>query len=147
MADQIDPTAVSPEEFAGLVKNATDEQIEEVIHAVGTRPTLDRIFDGFQERFNPDKAQGVEAEVQFTVKDGGEEFPHVVAVKDQTCQTRSGASDNPKTTITTDLISFVKLVTGNAQGVQLFMTGKLKVSGDLMFSQRVMTLFDPPKAP
>lgn len=146
MADQIDPTAVSPEEFAGLVKNATDDQIADVIHAVGTGPTLDRIFDGFQERFNPNKAEGVDAEVQFVVKDDSDEFPYVVAVKDRTCQTRSGESDNPKTTITTDLVSFVKLVTGNAQGVQLFMTGKLKVSGDLMFSQRVMTLFDPPKA-
>ncbi len=84
--------------------------------------------------------------MQFVVKDDGEDFPYIVAVKDKTCQTRSGTSDNPKTTITTDLVSFTKLVTGNAQGVQLFMTGKLKVSGDLMFSQRVMTLFDPPKA-
>jgi putative sterol carrier protein len=41
----------------------------------------------------------------------------------------------------------VKLVTNNAQGVQLFMTGKLKVGGDLMFSQRIMTFFQPPKAP
>ncbi|MDQ3878209.1 MAG: acyl-CoA synthase, partial [Actinomycetota bacterium] len=61
MADQMDPTAVSPEEFAGLVKSATDEQIAEVIHAVGTGATLDRIFEGFQERFNPEKAEGVDA--------------------------------------------------------------------------------------
>jgi hypothetical protein len=33
-----------------------------------------------------------------------------------------------------------------AQGPQLFMAGKLKVSGDLMFSTRIMSFFDQPKA-
>jgi putative sterol carrier protein len=48
--------------------------------------------------------------------------------------------------LTADLVPFVKLVTGEAQGPALFMSGKLKVSGDLMFSTRIMTFFDQPKA-
>lgn len=137
---------ISPEEFAGLVANATDEQIEEVIHGVGTKETLKRIFDNFPERFQPDKAQGVDAEIQFVVTDKGEEFPHVVTVRNGSCTTEEKKADDPKVTLTTDLVSFVKLITGQAQGVQLFMTGKLKVSGDLMFSQRIMTFFEPAKA-
>ena len=113
---------------------------------MGTKDTLNRIFDNFPERFQPAKAQGVDAEIQFVVTDQGEEFPHVVTVKDGTCTTEEKAATDPKVTLTTDLLSFVKLITGQAQGVQLFMTGKLKVSGDLMFSQRIMTFFEPAKA-
>jgi putative sterol carrier protein len=137
---------ISPEQFTELVANATDDQIEEAIHAVGTKETLNRIFDNFPERFQPDKAQGVDAEIQFVVTDQGEEYPHVVTVKDGTCTTEERPATDPKVTLTTDLLSFVKLITGQAQGVQLFMTGKLKVSGDLMFSQRIMTFFEPAKA-
>jgi putative sterol carrier protein len=140
------PDQVTPEEFAALVANATDEQIEEVIHAVGTKETLNRIFHNFPERFVPEKAQGVDAEIQFVVTDAGEEFPYLVTVRNGTCTTEDKRAEEPKVTLTTDLVSFVKLITGQAQGVQLFMTGKLKVSGDLMFSQRIMTFFEPAKA-
>ena len=40
-----------------------------------------------------------------------------------------------------DLVTFVRLIMGQAQGPQLFMTGKLKVAGDLMFAQRVSAFF------
>lgn len=147
MSDQgFSPDQVTAEEFAGLVANATDEQIVEVIHSVGTKETLNRIFDNFPERFVPEKAQGVDAEIQFVVTDEGEEHPHLVTVRNGTCTTEEKRADDPKVTLTTDLVSFVKLITGQAQGVQLFMTGKLKVSGDLMFSQRIMTFFEPAKA-
>ena len=140
------PDQVTAEEFAGLVANASDEQIEEVIRGVGTKETLNRIFDNFPERFVPEKAQGVDAEIQFVVTDQGEEFPHLVTVRDGACTTEEKRADDPKVTLTTDLVSFARLITGQAQGVQLFMTGKLKVSGDLMFSQRIMTFFEPAKA-
>jgi putative sterol carrier protein len=48
--------------------------------------------------------------------------------------------------LTSGLVPFIKLVTGEAQGPQLFMAGKLKVSGDLMFSTRIMSFFDQPNA-
>jgi putative sterol carrier protein len=37
-------------------------------------------------------------------------------------------------------------VTGQADGTRLFMTGKLKFSGDMMFAMRVNAFFEPPKA-
>jgi putative sterol carrier protein len=48
-------------------------------------------------------------------------------------------------TLTTDVLSFVKLTAGKAKGPQLFMTGKLKISGDLMFATRIMDFFEVPQ--
>ncbi|MDP9343625.1 MAG: SCP2 sterol-binding domain-containing protein [Actinomycetota bacterium] len=145
-SDAIDPNAISAEQFAQMVAGAGDEDIERVIHQVGTTPTLDRIFKGFEERFVPDRAGGVDADIQWVVRDAGEEHPYVVGVHDGTCTARSGKADAPKVTFTLDLVPFVRLVTGQADGMKLFMTGKLKLIGDMMFATRVNGFFEPPKA-
>jgi putative sterol carrier protein len=142
----LDPAQVTPEEFAGLVANANDEQIAEVVRATGTETVLDRIFEGMKERFQPDKAQGVDAVIQFVVTDDSDEHAYAVKISNGTCEIDKGRADSPKVTLTTDIVSFSKLVAGQVQGPQLFMSGKLKVSGDLMFSARIMNFFDQPQA-
>ncbi|HEX9313023.1 MAG TPA: SCP2 sterol-binding domain-containing protein [Actinomycetota bacterium] len=145
-AAALDPQDITPEQFAQMVAGASDDQIEEAIRTVGTERTLDRIFQGFEERFQPDKAQGVEADIQFVVTNQGAEHPYAVSIKDGTCTATRGSADSPKVTLTLGLVPFARMVTGQANGMQLFMTGKLKVSGDLMFAPRIMNFFEPPKA-
>jgi putative sterol carrier protein len=141
---QVDPSNITPEQFAEMVRGASDEEIGSTIRAAGSEAVLDRIFEGMEQRFLPEKAQGVDAVVQFVITDEGTEHPYALKVSDGTCDVSKGKADSPKTTITTDVVSFAKLIGGAAQGPQLFMTGKLKVAGDLMFSQRVMLFFDRP---
>ena len=141
-----DVTQVTPEQFAELVGQATDEEIAQVVRAVGVDATLDRIFQGFEERFRPEKAQGVSAVVQFVITDDGSEHAHRVSIDNGTCSAEPGRTDNAKTTLTTDVVSFCKLIAGKEDGTQLFMAGKLRVGGDLMFATRIMTFFDRPGA-
>lgn len=143
---QVDPSNITPEQFAQLVRGASDDEIGSTIRSAGTEQVLDKIFDGMQQRFLPDKAQGVDAVILFVITDDGTEHPYALRVADGTCEIDKTKPDGPKTTITTDVVSFAKLVAGAAEGPQLFMTGKLRVAGDLMFSQRVMTFFERPKA-
>lgn len=148
-AEEIDitPESITPEQFAQLVAAAeNDQQIVDAIHAAGTEVVLNRIFEGFEQRFVPEKAQGVEADIVFLIDDGGTEHPFTVSISNGTCNTKNEAATDPKTTLKTDLVSFVKLITGVAEGVQLFMGGKLRITGDLMFAQRLMTFFDAPRS-
>jgi putative sterol carrier protein len=48
--------------------------------------------------------------------------------------------------LTLGLVPFVRLLTGQSDGMKLFMTGKLKVDGDLLFAARVPGFFDPVQA-
>jgi putative sterol carrier protein len=41
---------------------------------------------------------------------------------------------------------FLRLVTGNASGPMMFMSGKLKIEGDLMFSAQIQSMFAIPGA-
>jgi putative sterol carrier protein len=145
-SNELNIAEVTPEEFAALVAQASDDQIADVIHSVGTKEVLDRVFQGMGERFLPEKAEGIEATAQFTITDQGAEFPYTIKIADGSCTVSEGPADSPKVTITTDVVSFANMIAGQAEGTQLFMTGKLRAAGDLMFATRMMTFFDRPKA-
>ena len=52
----------------------------------------------------------------------------------------------PRVTLRIGPVDFLKLVSGNANGPMLFMSGKLKIEGDLMFAATMTSLFRIPKA-
>jgi putative sterol carrier protein len=138
---EIDLGGLSEEQIAEALKGATDEQILEGFRAVGVKDALDRTFNTMQEHFLPEKAEGVSADVQWVVTDQGQEFPYVASIADGKCTITADKAASPRVSLTMDLITFVRLIMGQAQGPQLFMTGKLKVAGDLMFAQRVSGFF------
>ena len=43
-------------------------------------------------------------------------------------------------------VHFLKLVSGHASGPTMFMTGKLKLEGDVMLASRLTSMFHIPKA-
>ena len=146
MSEQPDLSHITPEQFAQLVAGADDELIVRTVRETGTRATLDRIFEGMGERFVPERAAGVDARVQFSVTDQGEEHPYALTIRDGTCQVERGPVEDPRVTLTTDLLSFVKLTAGKSGGPSLFLTGKLKIRGDLGFAPRIMGFFEIPNA-
>jgi putative sterol carrier protein len=143
MTEPVDISSIdiTPEQFAELVRSASDDQIETGIRAAGIETVLDRIFQGMQERFVAEKAADVTTDIQWVVTDQGNEYPYQVAVKNGTCAASRGRAESPRVTLTTGLVPFLRLISGQENGVQLFMRGALKVGGDLLFSQRVQTFF------
>lgn len=146
MSDEVQLTEVTPEQFALFVSQASDDDIAATMRAAGTERVLDRIFAGMKERFVAEKAQDVDAQIQWVITDEGNEHGFVTTIRDRRCEVEKQRIDRPTVALTTDLVSFAKLITGRAQGPQLFMAGKLKVAGDLMFSQRITSFFETPKA-
>ena len=102
---------------------------------------LDEIFQDMEQSFQPDKATGVDANIQWQIKDGDEEKPYTVTIKDGTFSWQEGTADSPAVTLSTDRESFVALMTGKAQGASLYMAGKLRIQGDLMLAQRMSQFF------
>jgi acyl dehydratase/putative sterol carrier protein len=108
---------------------------------VSDGPELDEIFRNMQEHFQPDRASGVDATVQWLIKDGDQEQPYAVTIKDGTFSWEQGTAANPTVTLSTDRESFTAMMTGKAQGAALYMAGKLRIQGDLMLAQRMATFF------
>jgi putative sterol carrier protein len=144
--DKIDIASIdmTPEQFAEMVRATSDSEIETGIRTAGTEAVLDRIFQGMQERFLPEKATDVTADIVWVVTDQGNEYPYTLSVNAGAATVKNGRADAPRVTLTAALVPFLRLIAGQENGVQLFMKGALKVTGDLMFSQRVQTFFAQP---
>lgn len=145
--DQIvDLGEITPEEFGQLVAAAEDEQLIEAVREVGTEKVLDRVFQGMRDRFVPERAEGVTADIQFVVEDAGQQHPYLVRVDRGSCEIERTRAGDARVTLTADLLHFLKLTSGQAGGPSLFMSGKLKISGELMFAARVTNFFEVPNA-
>jgi putative sterol carrier protein len=140
---QIDAT-----QFASLMAQATDEQIAEGVKGPQRKQILDEIFNRMAEHFNADKAQGQEAVVHFKIGDrpeGGEDVYEVV-VKDGALTVTDSPQQEPRVTLKTGAVDFMRLVSGSQSGPALFMTGKLKIEGDLVYASQIATLFRIPQS-
>ena len=140
--------SVEPQQFAKLVKSTPDDKLAEVMGG-DLRPTiLDAVFSRMPTLFRADRAGSTNAVVHWTVTgrpDGGADTYEVV-IADGTCTVSENPSQDPKLSLTMGPVEFLKIVSGGANPVMMFMTGKLKAKGDLGLAANIANLFDIPKA-
>jgi putative sterol carrier protein len=142
--ESIDTSAVDPEEFARNIGKTTDEQLREAMASPLRAQIISEIFKRMEEHYRGGGAQSAVIHWRITGRpDGGEDHWEVV-VADGSCSTSPEPTSDPRVTLTLTGADSLKLVTGNASGPMMFMTGKLKIEGDLMFSAQIQSMFTIP---
>lgn len=103
-------------------------------------PEVQEIITRMPQTFQPDAAGDLEAVLQFNLTgEKGTDFH--VDIKGGKCTAAEGRSDSPTTTFTADAQDYLDLVAGKADGMSLFMQGKLSVDGDMGLAMRLQSLF------
>jgi putative sterol carrier protein len=136
-------------QLARLVAGATDEQLAEGMSDLEARErTLGEIFRRMAEHADPAKAKGNDAVIHWKILDrpGGGYDHYEVVLQGGECTVSDQPSGEPRVTFKIGPVDFLRLVSGNANGPMLFMTGKLKIEGDLMFASTMTSLFRIPSA-
>jgi putative sterol carrier protein len=141
---------IDASDFSSLREAVEQKSNDELVSSIqqqdgGVEGVLDKVFTGMSESFSPAKAAGQQAVVQYEIgaPDGSHEY--TMRIADGRCEIEKGRAESPRVTIRIGLADFLRLITGGANGMQLFMTGKLKVSGDLFFAQTYQSWFDRPQ--
>jgi putative sterol carrier protein len=146
-AASIDTSEVDPQEFARTIAAASDEQIREGLSGPMRERALSEIFRRMEEHFDAAKASGVEAVIHWRVGGGpeGGYTQYETVIQNGNCTVSEGGTAEPRVAFQIDdPVNFLRLVTGNANGPMLFMSGKLKIAGDMMFAARVQSFFQIP---
>ena len=143
----IDVAELDPAQFARTIGSASDAQLAEAMSGTMRDQILDEIFGRMATHFRADKAPDTEAVIHWRIggrADGGhDEFETVIAGGG--CEAHRGFErDDPRVTFTISGPEFLRLVSGNAAGPMLFMSGKLKIEGDLIFAATTASLFEIP---
>ena len=102
--------------------------------------TVEQLMEKMPGAFMPEKAQGVDAVIQFKFT-GAEPGEWIAAIKDGKVDVSRGAVPSPRMTLTADSSDYVKIFTGELDGMQAFMQGKLKLAGDLNLAMKLMQMF------
>jgi putative sterol carrier protein len=135
-------------QLAAMVGQVTDEQLAEgMSNPEGRKMVLDEIFKRMGEHVEPSQIEGVDAVIHFKITeapDEGEDTYEVVIRDGSVKVSDKPTVDDPKVTISAAPVPFLKLVTGQQSGPVMFMTGKLKIQGDLMFASRMTGFFRIP---
>ena len=101
------------------------------------------IFRLMPEQLNTDTARGMNSVIQFnlTGEGGGEWY---VAIADGTCEVSEGTHPSPNMTMTMTASDYVDMITGKLNGQMAFMSGKLKIAGDMGMAMKMQSLFKRP---
>lgn len=142
-----DFSGLDVDEAVKMIGSVPDEQLAEGMRSEGRDAILREVFGRMEEHFKADQAKDVDAVIHWKITDGpdGRTDHWETVIKDDKCTvTDKPQHDDPRVTIQTDGVNFMKLVTGNAAGPMLFVSGKLKLSGDVPFAARMTSLFTIP---
>jgi len=103
--------------------------------------TISELMEKMPSAFIPEKAQGVDAVIhfKFTGEEAGE---WNAAIKDGRVDVAQGIPrKQPNMTLTADSNDYVKIITGEMDGMQAFMQGRIKLAGDLNLAMKLMQMF------
>jgi len=136
--------------FARIIAKASGPQVEGIMVRPELRARiLGEIFRRMSAHFRTDRAASTRAVVHWRLTGGsgtGGYDRYETVIENGTCTVNAEPTRDPRATITIHPADFLKLITRNASGPVLFMTGKLKIKGDLAFAAGLTSLFDLPRA-
>jgi putative sterol carrier protein len=103
-------------------------------------PTVATLMSRMPKAFRPESAEGVDTVLQYhlTGEEGGDWY---AIIKDRQCEVHEGIHDVPKMTLTAEALDYKDVILGKTNAMQAFMTGKIKLEGDLMMAMKLPSFF------
>ena len=100
----------------------------------------DFILNKLPTALNKEATDGVECILQLNLS-----VPFTIQINDSTCEVQQGENTDADVVLTTTDEVFVELLTGKIAGAMAFMSGKLKIDGDIMLAKEISDYFDASK--
>jgi putative sterol carrier protein len=145
-SDTLDLSQADAEQLARVVAEADEEQLEQLMSSELRPQILDDVFRRMADHVEPEKAKGTDAVIHFKILDrpGGGYDHYEVVLDNGRCTVSERPERSPRVTFRVGPVEFLKLVSGNVGGPALFMTGQLRIEGDLLFAATMTRLFRVP---
>ena len=92
--------------------------------------SIKEVMDGMPGAFQPEKAGGVNAVIQFNFS-GPEAGNYNATVANGSCEVKEGTADNPTVTINSPSDVWLKIMRREMDGATAFMSGQFTFTGDM----------------
>ena len=111
--------------------------------SVPTPITIPAALQGMVQHFQPDAARGLTAVIQMNISGEGGGTYQIKIAKGQ-AELLATATAEPTLTLNASVQHWLDITFGKLDGVKAFMTGKLKVEGDMGLLMKFPSLFKRP---
>lgn len=102
--------------------------------------TVQDFFSDLPNKIDTGKAAGMNAAFQFLITgEGGGEW--YAKFTDGEPEAGQGTVDSPNLTLTTSAETWEKIISGQLNGQTAFLTGKLKLKGDMSLGMKLQSIF------
>lgn len=173
-ADLIDPARLTPDQFVELVSvldmlgsagtaialsgmrtdtfvRFLDKASRAQLTALMSHPHLryvvfTELFDRMSTHLDRAKVTGLRAVIHWRFTGAEHDDRFETRIREGTCTTGDEPTTDPRVTITIDPVDFLRVITGAVNVPMLFLSGKVKVKGDIAFAATLIGYFDLPKA-
>lgn len=102
-------------------------------------PTVKEILADLPRRFDPETARGVKAVIQYRISGPRGGSFHAL-VSDGRIEVHEGAHPSPDLTLTMSDEDCVEIATGKLSDQMAFMSGRLRIAGDMGLAVRMPSL-------
>jgi putative sterol carrier protein len=104
--------------------------------------SVKEIFEMMPGQFNADAAKGMNSVIQFNLSgDGDMGGQYHAIIKDGQLEVAKGVHASPSMTMTMAGSDYLDMTTGKLNGQMAFMSGKLKIAGDMGLAMKMQQLF------
>jgi putative sterol carrier protein len=102
--------------------------------------TIQEFMSRMSGAFQAEKAVGLDVTIQLKLT-GTQASVYFIVIKDGKCIITQGTAPVAKLTVTADSDDFIKIFTGQLDGTQAYMQGKLRLAGDMNLALKLLNLF------
>ena len=99
--------------------------------------TAKEFFDGLQDGIDKDKIKGIDATYQWDIADTGKWY---AKLSDGNVEVGEGEAESSDITISCSESDWLDIVSGKLNGQMAFLTGKLKIQGDMSLAMKLQSL-------
>lgn len=129
--------------MARMVRSVPDDELEQGLRTNGEQ-IIGEVFRRFPERLS-EEGRRAKAVIKWKIRPkDGEDQRWFVVLESGECTTGRDLDRKPDVTLSLRQLDFLKLVTGNANPAQMFLTRRLRIRGDLMLAARMQRFFEIP---
>lgn len=133
-----------PPELARIVRGLSDDDLAARIAELGIDEVLIEIFTGMREAFDADSAGDVDAECEYRIRTDDGDRPWTLVIAGGRCDVRPGPARHARITLSLQMTDLVRLVLDEVRAADLYMSGRLRLKGDLLFGNRMQNFFSRP---
>lgn len=133
--------AMGRRQLAQLTEDHSDAEIDRAVAAIGVDAVMGQVLAAMAAAFSPEGAAGQSAVVQWDLTVGEGVRSWQLGVAEGRASVLEGSAAAPRVILALSLADFLRFAAGRLDGMQAFMSGRLRVSGDLMVAEALPRCF------